>query len=122
MTPTHAPMEISELPLAQLRCHEQIDPRRLREVLEEVQRGQLVPILVDRATGVILDGHHRFQAYRHLGFAKIPCYLIDYQAHWIEVRSRRPEVTVTKAEVLRRALSGELFPPKTTRHILHWPR
>ncbi len=113
--------EIRELPVAALHGHEEIELARFQELLAQVQQeGELnEPILVDRGTKVILDGHHRYQVFKYLGWEKIKCCLVDYQADWIEVRSRRPECTVSKAEVIRRALQGELFPPKTTKHILH---
>jgi ParB-like chromosome segregation protein Spo0J len=114
-------LEVREMSLILLREHEQIEDERLRQIREEIRReGRLRhPILVDKRSGAILDGHHRFRAYRELGFATIPCVLVDYQSDVISVRSRRPDITVSKAEVIRRALSGELFPPKTTQHILH---
>ncbi len=114
-------VEVREVSLALLREHEQIESERLRQIREEIQReGRLrYPILVDKHSGVILDGHHRFRAYRELGFETIPCLLVDYHSELVSVRSRRPDIAVSKAEVIRRALSGELFPPKTTRHILH---
>ncbi len=118
-------LEIRELELALLREHEQIEPERLRQICEEIRReGRLrYPILVDRESFVILDGHHRFRAYKELGFEKIPCVLVDYQSDIVSVRPRRPEFSVSKEEVIRRALCGELYPPKTTQHILHvpWP-
>lgn len=113
--------EVRELSLGLLREHEQIEAERLNEILQEIRReGRLrEPIVVDKSSGVILDGHHRFRAYQMLGFQTIPCVLVDYQSEVIAVRSRRPEISVSKAEVLRRARSGELYPPKTTKHILH---
>jgi ParB-like chromosome segregation protein Spo0J len=117
--------EVREVELALLREHEQIDPARLQQICEEIRReGKLRhPILVDRTFHVILDGHHRFRAYKELGFEKIPCVLVDYQSEIVSVRPRRPEFVVSKEEVIRRALRGELYPPKTTQHILHapWP-
>jgi L-serine kinase (ADP) len=117
--------EVREVELALLREHEQIDPARLQQIREEIRReGKLRhPILVDRTFYVILDGHHRFRAYKELGFEKIPCVLVDYQSEIVSVRPRRPEFVVSKEEVIRRALRGELYPPKTTQHILHvpWP-
>lgn len=114
-------VEIREVSLALLREHEQIESERLRQIREEIQReGRLRhPILVDKNSGVILDGHHRFRAYKELGFETILCVLVDYQSDIVSVRSRRPEITVSKAEIIRRALDGKLFPPKTTQHILH---
>lgn len=114
-------VEVREVSLELLREHEQVEPQRLHEILEEIRREGALrhPILVDKRSGVILDGHHRFRAYKELGFATIPCALVDYRSDAVSVRSRRPEIIVSKDEVIRRALSGELFPPKTTQHILH---
>lgn len=115
--------EIRELLLIELLCHEEIDSARFHELLEHIQKNGEIdePILVDQRTKIILDGHHRYHVFRYLGREKIPCCLIDYQADWVEVRSRRPEFIVTKTDVIRRALTGDLYPPKTTRHILHQP-
>ena len=114
-------VEVREVSLMLLREHEQIESERLRQIREEIQReGRLRhPILVDKQSGVILDGHHRFRAYRELGFETIPCLLVNYHSELVSVQSRRSDIAVSKAEVIRRALSGELFPPKTTQHILH---
>ncbi|MCS6903096.1 MAG: hypothetical protein NZO41_02320 [Candidatus Bipolaricaulota bacterium] len=121
----HCPAgEIREVPLQELLCHEEIEPARLYELLKHVQTNNeaaVEPILVDQRTKVILDGHHRYHLFQYLGREKIPCCLIDYQADWVEVRPRRPEFVVTKAEVIRRALTGDLYPPKTTKHIVHQP-
>jgi hypothetical protein len=116
-------LEMREVALALLREHEQIEPERLHQIREEIRReGKLRhPILVDQTFHVILDGHHRFRAYRELGFETIPCVLVDYQSDVVSVRSRRPGIPVSKEEVIRRALSGEPFPPKTTQHLLHIP-
>lgn len=115
--------EIREVPLTELLCHEEIEPARLHQLLEQMKSndGFIEPILVDQRTNVILDGHHRYRLFQYLGREKIPCCLVDYQADWVEVRSRRPEFIVTKAEVIRRARAGDLYPPKTTQHIVHRP-
>ncbi len=114
-------MEVREVPLDLLHEHEQIESERLRQIRDEIQReGKLRhPILVDKRFFVILDGHHRFRAYKELGFETIPCLLVDYQSEIVSVRPRRPDIAVSKDEVIRRALEGRLFPPKTTQHILH---
>ncbi|MCS6937200.1 MAG: transcriptional regulator [Candidatus Bipolaricaulota bacterium] len=111
------------MPLQELLCHEEIEPARLHQLIQQAQNNAetIEPILVDQRTKIILDGHHRYHLFKYLGREKIPCCLIDYQADWVEVHSRRPEFTVTKAEVIRRALSGDLYPPKTTKHVVHWP-
>jgi hypothetical protein len=116
-------VEVREVALELLREHEQIEPQRLSQIIEEIRREGTLrhPILVDKRSGVILDGHHRFRAYKELGFATIPCVLVDYRSDIVSVRPRRPDISVSKDEVIRRALEGHPFPPKTTQHILHIP-
>ncbi len=107
------------LPISDLYPHEEIEPANLERTVEAMRQGELLenhPILVDRETGVILDGHHRYAACKVLGIILIPCILVDYHSE-VLLESRRPEVPVSKAEVIRRGLSGELYPPKSTRHI-----
>jgi ParB-like chromosome segregation protein Spo0J len=110
---------VRELPLELLREHEETEPARLQEIVRELRElgRPLEPIVVDASSYVILDGHHRFRACRALGWRTIPCYLVDYFSERIKVQARRPDISVTKREVIERALCGQLYPPKTTRHV-----
>ena len=75
------------------------------------------PLLIDSRTKTILDGHHRRYAANRLGLKRVPCYLINYlEDSSIQVYSRRPDIFVDKKEVVRVALSENIFPHKTTRH------
>jgi hypothetical protein len=105
-----------------LKHHERVDENHLRELKREIQRdGFLIyPVVVDRASLVILDGHHRVRALRELGCELIPTYLVDYGDNSVKVVSWRPEIPVNKEGVVSRGLSGELYPSKTTRHIWPW--
>ena len=109
---------------ALLRPHEDVDPERLDRLVEEIRnaRSFYPPVLVDRKTRVILDGHHRWRASTRLGFAVVPCYSVDYlEDSTIHVISRRPDIEVTKQSVLDVALSGRTYPKKTTRHTYDLP-
>lgn len=104
------------LPISKLRDHEEVEPQRVQKLAREIQRsGHVVPILVEKNYNIVLDGHHRKEALKCLGFKKIPCLRADY-AH-VQLGSWRSGFFITKEEVIRRALIGERFPPKTTRHI-----
>jgi len=111
--------------IGRLRAHERVEDDLLERTIEEIKREGFLkkPILVARDDYVILDGHHRFEALRELGCRKIPCYLVDYFSDvvqlgtWPEAKDR----DVTKEDVIRRALAGDPFPPKTTRHIVRVP-
>ncbi len=107
------------LELSALLGHEQTLPGYLAGLTEEIrQDGELrQPIIVDRHSLVILDGHHRAAALKSLGCSLIPVYLVDYFHPAISVLPRRPDVPVTKETVVRTGLSGKLFPPKTSRHV-----
>lgn len=59
------------------------------------------PILVDKDTRIILNGHHRTEACKKLGFTKIPCIVVDYQGE-ITVTTSRGNKPVTKEYLLSR--------------------
>lgn len=106
--------------LSALLGHEQTMAGHLDGLTEEIRRdGELrQPILVDRHSLVILDGHHRAAALQALGCSLIPVYLVDYLHPDITVLARRDEYPVNKEAVVRTGLSGRPYPPKTTRHVL----
>lgn len=96
----------------------------LRTVDEIKQEGYLKkPILVAADDLVILDGHHRYEALRELGCRRVPCYLIDYFSDLVQLDTWPGAIVqeVTKEDVLRRGMRGDLLPPKTTRHTVRAP-
>lgn len=106
-------------PVSELRCHEEINPAHLDSLYAEICKNKYFePILVDKTTKIILDGHHRKHVAERLGIAKIPCLVVDYLSDIVKITSWRSEFKVTKEEVLRRGMSGELFPSKTSRHTI----
>lgn len=106
------------LPIASLRAHEQVCPQRLEQLLVKIkQDGRLKnPIVVDRKTSVILDGHHRVECLRLMGCRLAPAMAVDYMSDRVRVFSRRKIFKVNKAPVLELALAGRPFPYKTTRN------
>lgn len=113
-------------PIGWLKAHEQYVEARVVELLERFQRTGCVDyaVVVDRLSGTIIDGHHRFEALRRLGAALVPVHLVDYMDPAITVRCwREGEPAPSKQEVVARAAKGLLYPPKTTRHdfvrVLH---
>jgi len=109
---------------ALLRPHEDVDAERLERLIAEINNAGTFypPVLVDRRSHVILDGHHRWSAATRLGLAALPCYVVDYfDDPTIRVISRRPGIAVTKHSVIDMALSGRTYPRKTTRHAYDLP-
>ena len=111
----HALVNINEL-----RPHEEIDEKHLEELLEEIVRDGILkkPVVADRETLVVIDGHHRVEALKRIGASKIPVVLVDYGDPKIVVKSWNGSPPPSKDEVVERALKGRLFPPKTTRHVV----
>lgn len=108
--------------LQELRPHEQVIDDHLLELTSQISMSRkIVPILVDKRTGTILDGHHRTQALRLLGYSKVPAIVVDYKDADIKVRSWKRDVPVSKDEVVKRAMSRRLFPPKTSKHLYRQP-
>lgn len=106
--------------IQKLVAHEKIDRARFTVVLSQIRACGKVqrPVIVDKDSGVILDGHHRVQVLRKLGAIKAPVMYVRYTDNDIQVYLRRKEVLMEmiKRYVVERALSHALFPSKTTRH------
>lgn len=109
---------------AELKPHEQIRLTRALWIFAKIiiSGGFTKPLLIDSRTKTILDGHHRCWIAKKLGFKRIPCYCIDYlDEQEIRVHPRRSDIPVSKSEVINMALSGKVFPHKTTRHEYNVP-
>jgi hypothetical protein len=66
--------------ILRLRDHEEVDPFRFKELMKEmIDDGfQRDPIIVDEKSGVVLDGHHRRNILKTLGYSKIASYQVQY--------------------------------------------
>lgn len=105
--------------IKKLKQHEKIITKHFDELKNQITENKyIVPIIVDSKNYIILDGHHRYNVIKSLGYDKIPVYLVDYESEFVKVNSWRSEVQVTKEEVVARGKSGNLFPAKTSRHII----
>lgn len=108
--------EFSLIPPRLLRPTEETVRGRIGEVIALIlaEQAWTQPICVERDTLAVLDGHHRLAAAIQLGLARVPVRLYDYDT--VPLASWRTGIVPTRGEVLRRALTGHLYPPKTTRH------
>jgi len=98
-----------------LKPHENIRNGKLESLIKSLEKKPfVVPIIVDKKHRIILDGHHRYNALKKMGYTKIPAHIVDYEK--VNLRPHG-KMKVSKDIVIERALSGELLPPKTTKHI-----
>jgi L-serine kinase (ADP) len=60
-----------------LKQHEMIGESHLKELIGEIKKDGYIndPLIVDKNSNIILDGHHRFNALKFLGLALAPVYL-----------------------------------------------
>lgn len=107
------------LPPEDLHPHEKVIPEKVAELARALEHdGAIIkPVVADEESHVILDGHHRYNALKALGCRKIPVLLVDYEDPRIVVGTwREGEKPPEKGVVVLRALAGDLFEPKSTRH------
>jgi hypothetical protein len=106
------------LPPDILRPTEEIVASRLREVGDRILADGIwqEPILVERTSLVVMDGHHRHAFALAHGFARVPCVLLSYSD--VVLESRREDQLVTPEEIITRGLTGRPYPAKSTRHTL----
>ncbi|HET7061128.1 MAG TPA: ParB N-terminal domain-containing protein [Nitrosospira sp.] len=109
-------LPIDFVPVDQIRPNECHYPDHAVTLADTILREQLwrVPVVLERFSLAVMDGHHRLEAARKLRLKYVPCLLLDYDS--VEVDATRPGYVVNPCEIIRRARASDLYPPKTTRH------
>ena len=116
-------MKVELVPVEILRPHEETIGKKVDELERMTHRWKayVLPLVVDKNSGVILDGHHRHQVALRLNLKCLPCVLVDYlgdKSVEIDVWPNCGRDSVSKEEVIQAGLEEELFQPKTSRHRL----
>ncbi|OEU14799.1 sulfiredoxin [Fragilariopsis cylindrus CCMP1102] len=122
------PQEVTNVDIGWLKPHEMVvNQDRVNALVDAIGRwgAYRKPLLVDKDSGSILDGHHRYFAALELGLEKVPAALVDY----LEDDSISVELwpgdhgvaTISKQDVIDMCLSPNVFPPKTSRHTFAEP-
>jgi len=81
--------------------HEQTISRSLKRLKEGMLNiGQLVdPLIVDKKTGVVLDGNHRLKVLEILECPHAVCQTVDYNSPEIQVKTWQPSLKITADEL-----------------------
>lgn len=103
-----------------LKQHERIKKYHLNNLLRQIKNDGYLndPIIVDKNTMTILDGHHRFNVFKLLGLSSSPVFFVDYKNRKIKVSAWRDNEKIIKKDVINAGLSGKLLRPKTSRHFI----
>ena len=105
---------------------EKVFLHHLKNLSEMILKKGIVhtPIIADKKSGIVLDGSHRYIFFLMNGFRELPVRFVDYNDEHIRVGSRlihrhlvEEKVEISKKEVKRRGLIGDLFSPRSTRHF-----
>ena len=132
VAPAHAssaaPREVTHVDIGWLKPHEKVvNQDRVTALVDAIGRwgAYRKPLLVDRESGSILDGHHRYFAAQKLGLSKVPAALVDYlddDSISVELWPGDHGVaSISKQDVIDMCLSADVFPPKTSRHTFAEP-
>lgn len=110
------------IPIVELRAHEKVCPQRLAVIKGLIKRSGRInnPVIVDRKTLIILDGHHRVESLRQLNCRLVPAMMVDYFSDQVRVVSRRVEFKAEdlKTKVIETVLAGKLMPDRSTKHLI----
>ena len=114
-------MDVELVPIVWLKPHEEVKPRNVDTLHEMTLRWSAYtkPLLVDRETGTILDGHHRYHVGIRIGLSRLPVIKVDYLSDdgiELDIWPASELDFLTKQQVIDMALSESVFPPKTSRH------
>ena len=118
-----AAVRVQLIPIEVLKPHEQVIQKKVTQLEKMTMRWNAYtkPLLVDGATGTILDGHHRFEIAKRLGLQCLPCVVVDYLEDDSIALMLWPDSdreVITKQDVIDAGMSGDLMSPKTSRHLL----
>ncbi|VEB37204.1 ParB-like nuclease [Legionella sainthelensi] len=106
------------LPIEVLKPHEKFCPNNFSYWLKKITSMQCWthPLLVDKNTKVIMDGHHRHQIAQKLGLKYIPCILTSYKNPFLKVYFYKDNSEIDNQLIINAGQSGKLFDSKSTRH------
>lgn len=119
-------MKYELVPIERLKALEHVFPHHLENLKKMVYESGMMKyaIIVEKDHNIVLDGSHRHVFLAMEGFKLVPVYYVDYNNPHIlvgTVLSHRflveDPMDISKEEVIERGLSGNLFPPRTTRHF-----
>lgn len=112
--------------LEKLKPLEKVFPNHLKNLTAMILDSKIIQssIIADKKTGIVLDGSHRYVFFLQNGYKYAPVRYVDYDNENIRVGSMLihrhlidHKNILSKVEIKNRGLTGNLFPPRTTRHF-----
>ncbi len=96
-------MRVETVPISKLKLHEAVIKEELDNFCKSLKSKGIFfrPILVDRKTFVVLDGHHRVEGLKRLGAKMVPAIFIDYFDDEVGLYTWFPIIWHKKEDVIR---------------------
>ena len=104
--------------IASLIPHEEIiiaKKNHKKSIYKKTNKISFLTIIACSKTSVIIDGHHRYNAMKELGFIKIPVTRINYYSEKVITNE---DNSILKSEIITNAQNKKLYPPKSTNHLV----
>lgn len=108
--------EIEYVAVDQLKHIEEFDPERALHLKEKVLADGAwnVPLIVEKKHHLVLDGQHRTEVAKMLGFKRLPAICVSYDE--VKVWTLRKEMKVSQSLVIKKVKTGDIYPYKTVKH------
>ena len=111
--------EIKEISIDDILPHEKviIDKKEVLKSNLKYKDEYLIisTILICSQSNMIIDGHHRYTALKELGYDKVPVTVVNYFSDKIITDEND---TFSKKDIIYRSKTGDLFEPKSTKHLV----
>jgi hypothetical protein len=120
-------VQLKKINLKDLKMHEEFSIEKLDDLYNYynnlADNLKIIPtILVDIKTNVIIDGHHRYQLLKKLGYENVEVSCFDYLSCDTIIVNPNDETidkkTIDKKDVINMGLSNELYTSKRTQHMV----
>jgi len=106
--------------LSELLPHEKVNEAHVTGLVVSIEKQQkfTTPVIIDKKTKLIIDGHHRYNAAIRLGLKIIPVYEVNYLQPRIIVQNGAVQNSyLSKKYVYQKAKEKNLLASKATIHL-----
>lgn len=108
------------VPVSALKPSEQINLERAEALMHQIKdMGRWVrPLLIERDSKLVMDGHHRLFSAQKLGLVYVPAVQLSYDDPRLSVTRWADSSPMDYRDITQAALTDTLLAYKTTRHVL----
>ncbi len=119
------------VPIKKIKTLEFVFPNHLINLSTMIKKDKIMKyaLVVEKEHNIVLDGSHRHIFLMMEGYKLAPVCYIDYSSEHVRLGTHRihrllvdTSINISKDEVIMRGITGNWFPPRTTRHFFPFLR